>query len=172
MFHKAMSLIAGAVDVAPPKGVMSFPMTAQEDAIQGAVYKIASGRLTLATGSDSDTAVVCLENATGRADTTDGDPTVWVRGSFVAPGAVYRVPMLKHDGSAITKASEVQTTFVIGARVNIDNTGLGVDAATGVTAQGPLTVLRVDMQNFQCWVVFNTCLLALNIDTVASDNSP
>lgn len=168
MFQKVMSLIAGAVDVAPPKDVMSFPMTAQEGATQGAVYKIASGRLTLATGSDPDVAVVCLENATGRADTADGDPTVWVRGSFVAPGAVYRVPMLKQNGTAITMASEVNTTFVIGARVNIDNTGLGVDAATGATAQGPLTVLRVDMQNFQCWVVFNTCMLALNTDTVAA----
>ena len=172
MFQKVMSLIAGAVDVAPPKDVMSFPMTAQEGATQGAVYRIANGRLTLATGSDFDTAVVCLENATGQADTTDGDPTVWVRGSFVAPGAVYRVPMLKEDGSAITKASEVNTTFVIGARVNINDNGLGVDAATGATAQGPLTVLRVDMQNFQCWVVFNTCMLALNtdtVDTVAAD---
>ena len=168
MFQKVMSLIAGAVDVAPPKDVMSFPMKAAESAIQGAVYKIASGRLTLATGSDTNTAVVCLENAAGQADTTGGDPTVWVRGSFVAPGAVYRVPMLKKNGTAITK-SEVHTTFVIGARVNIDDTGLGVDAATGAAAQGPLTVLRVDMQNFQCWVVFNTCLLALNIDTVASD---
>lgn len=170
MFQKVMSLIAGAVDVAPPKDVMSFPMKAAESAIQGAVYKIASGRLTLATGSDSDTAVVCLENATGQADTTDGDPTVWVRGSFVAPGAVYRVPMLKKNGTAITKASEVHATFVIGARVNIDDTGLGVDAATGAAAQGPLTVLRVDMTNFQCWVVFNTCLLALNIDTVESES--
>ena len=159
MFQKVMSLIAGAVDVAPPKDVMSFPMASQEGATQGAVYRIAGGRLTLATGSDPDIAVVCLENATGRADTTDGDPTVWVRGSFVAPGAVYRVPMTKKNGSAITKASEVNTTFVIGARVNINDNGLGVDAATGATAQGPLTVLRVDMQNFQCWVVFNTCLL-------------
>lgn len=172
MFQKVMSLIAGAVDVAPPKDVMSFPMEAGESAVQGAVYKIASGRLTLATESDPDVAVVCLENAAGQDDATGGNPTVWVRGSFVAPGAVYRVPMLKEDGSAITEASEVDPTFVIGARVNIDNTGLGVNAATGVTAQGPLTVLRVDMQNFQCWVVFNTCLLALNIDTVASDNSP
>lgn len=169
MFQKVMSLIAGAVDVAPPKDVMSFPMASQEGASQGAVYRIANGRLTLATESDPDVAVVCLENATGRADTTGGDPTVWVRGSFVAPGAVYRVPMLKKNGTAITKASEVHATFVIGARVNIDDTGLGVDAATGATAQGPLTVLRVDMTNFQCWVVFNTCLLALNIDTVASD---
>ncbi len=170
MFQKVMSLIAGAVDVAPPKDVFSFPMTAEENATQGAVYKIASGRLTLATESDANTAVVCLENATGQADTTDGDPTVWVRGSFVAPGAVYRVPMLKKNGSAITKANEVHATFVIGARVNIDDTGLGVDAATGAVAQGPLTVLRVDMTNFQCWVVFNTCLLALNIDTVESES--
>lgn len=169
MFQKVMSLIAGAVDVAPPKDVMSFPMASQEGASQGAVYRIANGRLTLATESDPDVAVVCLENATGRADTTGGNPAVWVRGSFVAPGAVYRVPMLKKNGTAITKASEVHATFVIGARVNIDDTGLGVDAATGATAQGPLTVLRVDMTNFQCWVVFNTCLLALNIDTVASD---
>jgi len=169
MFQKVMSLIAGAVDVAPPKDVMSFPMASQEGAIQGAVYRIANGRLTLATESDPDVAVVCLENATGRADATGGKPTVWVRGSFVAPGAVYRVPMTKKAGTAITEASEVHTTFVIGARVNINDNGLGVDAATGATAQGPLTVLRVDMQNFQCWVVFNTCLLALNTDTVASD---
>ena len=169
MFQKVMSLIAGAVDVAPPKDVMSFPMASQEGASQGAVYRIANGRLTLATESDPDVAVVCLENATGRADTTDGDPTVWVRGSFVVPGAVYRVPMTKKNGTAITEASEVHATFVIGARVNINDTGLGVDAATGATAQGPLTVLRVDMQNFQCWVVFNTCLLALNIDSAASD---
>ena len=169
MFQKVMSLIAGAVDVAPPKDVMSFPMASQEGAIQGAVYRIANGRLTMATESDPDVAVVCLENATGRADTTDGDPTVWVRGSFVVPGAVYRVPMTKKNGTAITEASEVHATFVIGARVNINDNGLGVDAATGATAQGPLTVLRVDMQNFQCWVVFNTCLLALNLDSAASD---
>lgn len=169
MFQKVTSLIAGAVDVAPPKDVFSFPMASQEGATQGAVYRIANGRLTLATGNDPDVAVVCLENATGQADTTGGNPTVRVRGSFVAPGAIYRAPMTKKDGSAITKASEVHATFVIGARVNINDTGLGVDAATGATAQGPLTVLRVDMKNFQCWVVFNTCLLALNIDTVASD---
>lgn len=160
MFQKVMSLIAGAVDIAPPKDTFSFPMTALENAVQGATYKFNGGRLTLASADDPNVAVICLENAAGAADDADGRATVWVRGSVVLPGAVYLAPITAQDGTALATAGDIAASFVIGAQVNINATGLGVDGETGAT-DGPLTVLRVDATNLVCWVLFNVCAAAM-----------
>lgn len=165
MFQQVGSLF-GVPDVAPPKDLGSFPMTASEAAVEGAVYVFTAGRLTLGAGAITDAAVIALESADGKAD-VGGEPQVFVRAQIILPGSIYKVPITAKNGTPLPGA--MHASIVVGAKVKINDTGLGVDGASNAaTYQGPLTILRIDRTANVAWVVFNTCAVCIDRDTLPS----
>jgi len=158
MFKAIGSLLAGAVEVAPPKDLAKFQMTNAEAAYKGRVYEItkATGRLTLTNDNSTGwAAVICLENADAAT------PGAFVRAAWIVPGLIYECPITDKDGTALTALDDA---VYPGATVTINDTGTGVDGETdNVAVNGPLTVLKVDEDNEIAWVVFNTCLISLDV---------
>ena len=164
-FQRVRSLIAGAMDVAPPADNLTFPMTSNTAAVAGTVYKFtqATGRIVLAAAASKDAAVICLESKAAVAD-VGGAPQVHVRCAWITPGTVYKAPITDKDGTALTTLDD---GVYLGATLNINDTGTGVDGETDLTAvNGPLTVVGLTEDKDFAYVVFNTCLLAMDVDTV------
>ena len=136
-FIQVMSFIAGAVEIAPPKDVTVYEFNAD-------------GELVLSTSTNVDSAVIALEAGAGEAE---------IRCAWIAPGAIYKVPVTDADGTALTAWA---ATLVVGARARINATGTGMDGENVHAAANPLTIIKVDTTNEVAWVAFNTCLLALN----------
>ncbi len=157
-FKIEYNLAGGNIEVAAPKDLQLFQMTASEAGVMGSVYKFGSGLLTLADdGNEKAAAVVAMENV-GAAD-----PGNYIRGYWILPGMVFKAPITDKDGSALTA---LQAGVVQGATVTINDTGDGVDGETDNAAvNGPLTVIKVDEDNELIWVAFNTCALKLDTDT-------
>ncbi len=154
-FQIVQNLAGGNIEVAAPKDLQMFQMTNAQAGYAGRAYRLASGRLTLASGnSQKDVALIAMESADSET------PGEFVRCFWILPGMVFKVPCTAKNGSAGNKHSN----FVQGAACTINDTGTGADWATA-TAGGPLTILKVDATNKVAWVAFNSCLLALDTDT-------
>ena len=157
MFQAVTNIISGMPPVAPPKDVEPFTMANAEAAYAGRVYKFSGGVLTLASGTDKNAAVILVESADAAT------PGAKVRGFWITPGTVFKTKITNKNGTALTT---LHSSFKVGATVNINDTGDGVDGESNSAAvNGPLTVLRMDAAKEEVWVVFNTCAVALDCDT-------
>jgi hypothetical protein len=159
-FKAVKSLIGGAVEVAPPGNLETFQMTDGEAAYKGRVYEIVktTGKLTLTDDNSTGfAAVIVMEDADAAT------PGAYVRASWIMPGVVYKCPITDKDGTALTTLDDA---VFMGATVTINDTGTGIDGETdNVAVNGPLTVLKIDETNELAWVVFNTCLICLDVVT-------
>jgi len=163
-FTFVRNMISGMGPVAPPAD--NFPFTDQDNSggLKAGVacdMHATAGHLNIAAAQSLVPAVVTLEaieqNGTGRA-------------AWILPGAVYKVPVTKADGtkfSAVpgTGTHGIAATTVLGARLRINATGLGADGANASHADNPLTVVKIERStdanaaNTVAWVVFNQGLL-------------
>ena len=152
-FEKVMNFIAGAVDIAPPADVTTYTLDGAVAGVAGRVYEFdADGELVLSTTTNVDSAVIALE---------DADAGGSIRCSWIAPGAIYKVPVTDADGTS-PMAAALSATLVVGARAQINALANGMDGENVHAAGNPLTIVRIDRTNEVAWVVFNTCVLNLN----------
>lgn len=163
-FTFVRNLISGMGPVAPPAD--NFPFTDQNNS-GGLAAGVAcdmhatAGHLNKAAAQSQVAAVVTLEaieqNGTGRA-------------AWILPGAVYKVPVRKADGtkfSAVpgTATHGIAATTVLGAQLRITTDGLAADGANASHKLNPLTVVKIERSSDAnaadtvAWVVFNQGLL-------------
>lgn len=156
------NLMGGNTPVAPPKDNLSYPLTENEDAVEGAAYYFDSGRLTLGT-TQKNIAVIALESEDGASD-DNGDPAVTTRAQWITPGMVFKAPITNKAGTG--DQASYQAGFVIGATVNLNDKGTGLDAETDLTSvDGPCTLLKIDTDNDVAWFVFNSCAVASDLSS-------
>ncbi len=161
-FKKVMSLIGGAIEVAPPKDNASFLMTNAEAAVAGRVYKfsrIGEGnyRLTAAITANKDAALIGV-------DSMDAGTDVKTRAAWITPDAVYKAPLTNKANNTQRKGSDVHADVRVGATLNINDLGDGVDGQTDLNAaHNALSVVKVDRTNGFVWVVFNTTFLTSRV---------
>ncbi len=169
-FMAVMNFISGKPPVAPPMDTYKVPMTSALAVTEGKVYKISrigSGnyRAALATAQDGDAAFIAINSADGVAD-SNSTPQVFARPAWILPGTVYKAPLTDKDGSDITT---LHADVRVGARLGINDTGDGVDGETDYNAKdGPLSVVKVDRDNEEVWVVFNTSYTNMNLATIST----
>ena len=154
------NLMGGNTPVAPPKDVLSYPMTENEDAVEGAAYYFSSGRLTVAS-TQKNIAVIALESADGGGD-SGSDPTVFTRAQWITPGMVFKAPITNKAGTG--DQASYEGNFIVGATVNLNDKGEGLDAETDLSSvAGPCTILKIDSDNDVAWFVFNSCAVASDL---------
>jgi len=164
-FTFVRNMISGMGPIAPPAD--NFPFTDQDNS--GGLAKgtacdmhATAGHLNIAADDSQVPAVVTLEaiaqNATGRA-------------AWILPGAVYKVPVRRANGTKFTAVpgtgtNGIHAQCVLGARLKITADGLAADGATAPTdADYPLTVVKIERStdanaaDTVAWVVFNQGLL-------------
>ena len=157
MFNVVRSLIAGSVEIAPPKDNYKFEVdTATVE--QGAAVKFTNdGKIEPAGQEDTEVAAIAMEK---------GEVEDEIRIFFVVPGLVFRCPMTKEDSSD-AEESDIHNDLHRGridVQMNDDKTGLDCETDPG-TKTGPLTLLKMDKENMTADVVFNSGSLWHQIDS-------
>jgi len=152
-FQHVRSLIAGAVEVAPPKDVTEYTLAAGVTATPGQAFYFDDGELKLAAAGRMTTAVIALNEAAAAGK---------VRGGWITPGQIYRCPITDKDGGAVRATADIHADLKVGTGVTINDTGDGVDGETAIANQinKPLTLIQVDRTNSVAYVVFSSCALA------------
>lgn len=162
MFQQVASLIAGAVEIAPPKDWTPFQLVDAEAGVAGAVYKwAAAGRITVCTGAaDEIPAVIVMEDADAAT------PGAKVRGFYIVPGAVFKVRPATADGTTgVGDSGDKHASFIVGGHLApITANGKYVDWATdpATPTTGPLAVLKIiedDSGDSWLYVAFRRCFL-------------
>ncbi len=152
-FQHVRSLIAGAVEVAPPKDVTEYTLATAVTAEPGQAFYFDDGELKLAAAGRMIAAVIALNEATAAGK---------VRGGWITPGQIYRCPITNKAGTAVRPTADIHATLTVGVGVTINDTGDGVDGETEIAnAVGkPLTIVQIDKPNSVAYVVFSSCALA------------
>jgi len=131
-FQVVGSLLAGAVDVAPPKDVQSFTLETADTAVQpGQVMKledVTNYRFTPVGVSDKEALLVSIEGV----EAPSGGARATFRGRFIVPGMLFKAPILN---GAHGDAKPGQT-------VRFHTNGTGVDVAAEHATDEPVVVLR------------------------------
>lgn len=131
-FQVVGSLLAGAVDVAPPKDVQDFELGTADTAVQpGQVMKlenVANYRFTPVGADDMEALIVSIEGV----DAPTGGARAKFRGRFIVPGMIFKAPILN---GAHGDAKPGQT-------IRFHTNGTGVDAAAEHATDNPVVVLR------------------------------
>ncbi len=150
-FTHIRSMIAGAVEIAPPKDNMSYKIAGGETVSAGDVCYFDGGELKVAANGRMTCAVIALE---------DGAATEYIRCAWIAPGAVYRAPITDKDGSSLTS---LDSTFKIGNTCQLNDDGDGLDGETTNDFEDePLTIIQVDTENKMATVVFNSNMMSFD----------
>jgi len=147
-FQIVANLMGGSIEVAPPKDLGKFKMKSGEAGTIGEVCKFhTDGTLTKAAAAGRDAAVILMENVVAGAP---------VRAYWITPGMVFKAP-----------ATGTPSAAYLGANIKLDTNATGADVATSPAAASPLTVIGIDddEDNPTVLVAFNSCALALDIDT-------